>query len=708
MNKELKKMNFKVAFFSLIFVTAAAVANDTVVDSTSVESRQKSLLEKLSDFEANSLGFAINGSAKAGYLHSALDAEEAVSGTTLSEASAYTQMNLTFSVRPSAETVAKFDLRFHKDWQNAHREGNNSPITMWWSYDGDIMQKHVSFNLGHMRVAYTPFTVYQPLADFIYEPSIFQERRKNVMKDKNLDGSNNRLMQGINATFTSGKVGMFDDIFAHGTMARLRAMAKKGDQVFFDFDRSDRYLYAGNIGAQWKGFTLGINDAYTFNPVRSSRSASIIASDTLYYDYNNVLSVELGYDSKNNISNVFHFAVKAEYALSNWSYYRDYIKSHVEKEIVVVNDTTIVDGVINTLDAGYLAYRNKTINNPATEKITSLDNKGALNINLLADAKMNNLEMNADANVLMVDKGFQAELAMTPTAISNMPILNSAVEFNNASLAPLMSNIRSGSLENLYFTLYESVPMNSSNILVKDPSVYESEFYRLYNNFKYAQYYRNGFHNFALTRSELLSTSNVLDPTSDIALPFGLATPNRTGGNMDLSAKWKEAISAKIVFGYYFADEILNTEENSFISGSEYLRIGGGFKIEFERLVNLPKDLGLQLGGSYEMTNEKGYLERSVSRMMVGFDASYKNWSLLTGFQMFDRDFEKPYFGVINNTSEKLAMAGVRYKFSAGAYATLQYGYMINAVDYLDLLSGAVKTLEINKNILMADVTVNF
>ncbi|HQB65446.1 MAG TPA: hypothetical protein PK616_06125, partial [Fibrobacteraceae bacterium] len=115
-----------------------------------------------------------------------------------------------------------------------------------------------------------------------------------------------------------------------------------------------------------------------------------------------------------------------------------------------------------------------------------------------------------------------------------------------------------------------------------------------------------------------------------------------------------------------------------------------------------------QFGTSYEMTNESGYLGRSVSRMMVGFDASYKNWSLLTGFQMFDRDYEKPYFGIIHNTSEKLAMTGVRYKFSAGAYATLQHGYMINAVDYLDLLSGAVKTLEINKNILMADVTVNF
>jgi len=515
-------------------------------------------------------------------------------------------------------------------------------------------------------------------------------------------------MQGINATYTSGKVGLFDDIFAHGTMARLRAMAKKSDQVFFDFDRSDRYLFAGNIGAQWRGFTIGVNDAYTFNPVRSSRTAPVIASDTLYYDYNNVLSVELGFDSKNILSDVFHFAVKAEYALSNWSYYKDYIDSYVDKEIVVVNDTTIVDGIINTRDAGYLAYRNKTINNLATEKITSLDNKGALNINFLADVNIAKFQINADANVLMVDKDFQAELAMTPTTISNMPILNSDAEFNNASLAPLMSNIRSGSLENLYFSLYESVPMNSSNILVKDPSVYESEYYRLYNNFKYAQYYRNGFHNFALTRTELLSTSYALDPSSDIALPFGLATPNRTGGNMDLSAKWNDAISAKIVFGYYLADEILNTEEFSFISGSEYLRVGGGFNIEFERLVNLPKDLGLQFGTSYEMTNESGYLGRSVSRMMVGFDASYKNWSLLTGFQMFDRDYEKPYFGIIHNTSEKLAMTGVRYKFSAGAYATLQYGYMINAVDYLDLLSGAVKTLEINKNILMADVTVNF
>ena len=118
MYKDIKTMSFKAALSSLAILMGTAFAQQDG-DSASVESRQTSLLEKLTNYEDNALGFAINGTARAGFLRSTLDADDAVDETQLVEGSAYTHVNMGFSVRPSSESVARFDLRFHKDWQNA-------------------------------------------------------------------------------------------------------------------------------------------------------------------------------------------------------------------------------------------------------------------------------------------------------------------------------------------------------------------------------------------------------------------------------------------------------------------------------------------------------------------------------------------------------------------------------------------------------------
>jgi hypothetical protein len=326
---------------------------------------------------------------------------------------------------------------------------------------------------------------------------------------------------------------------------------------------------------------------------------------------------------------------------------------------------------------------------------------------------MGSIDFDAKANVIKVDKDFQAELAMTPAVLSNIPVLNSDASFSTPMADELLSGVRSGSLENLYFTMYESVPLNSSNMMVKDPTAYESEYYRLFNNFKYAQYYRNGYNNMSMKRTDLLATTTVLDPSTNIAMPYGYATPNRTGGDIDLNGKWNDAIALRVVFGLYMADSV-NLLENpyDFGTGTQYMRVGGGLNVDVARLANLSKDLGVKLGGSYEMANEKDGLERSSSRILAGLDLTWKQIPLLTGFQMLSLDFGVPYMGVLDKSSEMLLLTGLRYKLGAGAYATVQYGRLTNSIDYknTDMATGAISSakLDISKNIIMADVTVNF
>lgn len=709
MYKDLKTMSFKTVLLSSLVVASVSFAQEAgAKDSASVESRQYSLLEKLTNYEANALGFAMNGNVKGGYWHSTIDSDDLVDGTTLAEASAYTHMNLVFSVRPSSKTVAKYNLRFHKDWQNAHREGNNSPITTWWSYDGKILNDHVKFNMGHMRVGYTPFTVYQPMPDMIFEPTIFAEHRKEVMADKNLDGSNDRLMQGLNAEVNTGKLGIMDDLFFHGTLARIRNVAKKKDQVFFDFDLADRYFFGIAGKADIKGITVGVNEVYTFDHVRSSRTINLLSSiDTLYYERNNVLSFELGFDSKRLMPSAPHFGANVEFAMSHWSAIQDNMEPVTFKDLVVIYDSTVnSDGTID-MDNAYYSYVESTEDQETMTKLAGLDGKTALRVNLYGDGSIGSIDFDAQANVVKVDKDFQAELAMTPATLSNIPVLNSDAAFKNTSMDMMLQSFRSGSLENLYFSTYEAVPLNSANMMVKDPSQLESEYYRLYNNYKYAQYYRNTYNTSVLKRSELLQTSLVLDPSANIALPFGYATPNRTGGDIDLTGKWNDAIAARILFGYYMADEIEETDVTTFHAGTKFMHLGGGLNADIARLVGMNKVWAIQLGGSYETTKETDGWERTSNRIMAGFDVTWNKVSLLGGFQMLSLEFGVPYIGILDKTSEMLLLGGLRYKLAAGAYATVEYGYMTNSADYLGL-DGAKATMDITKNIIMADVTVNF
>ena len=709
MNNDLKFMGYKTILLSSLLAASVVFAQEENKDTASVESRQLSLLEKLTNYEANALGFAINGNAKAGYLHSSISSDALTDDSQLSEASAYTRMNMVFSVRPSSESVAKFDLRFHKDWQNAHREGNNSPITTWWSYDGYGVNKHMKFNLGHMRVAYTPLTVFQPMPDFIFEPTILAEHRQEVMADKNLDGSNGRLMQGANVEVTTGKIGALDDLKFHGTLARIRNVAKKTGQVFFDFDDADRYLTGIAGSVDLAGFTLGVNEVYTFDRVRSSRAINMfVNADTLYYDRNNVLSFELGFDSKRLMPGKFHFGANVEYALSYWSYIRDAFVQ-TETQVVVVDTSAYVnsDGELVT-DRGYFGYKTISESNPEMEQVAAAHNKGALLVDLFADATIGSIDFDAKAHVVKVDKEFQAEQAMTPAVLSNIPVLNSDASFASSNLDMLLSGVRSGSLENLYFTMYESVPLNSSNMMLTDPSQYESEYYRLYNNYKYAQYYRNGYNNVTLKRAELLGTTTVLDPSTNIAMPYGYATPNRTGGDIDLNGKWNDAVALRVVFGMYMADSVNLLEcPACFETGTQYMRVGGGVNVDAARLAKLAKDFGVKVGGSFERTQEEKGWERTSTRIMAGLDLSWKQVSLLTGFQMLNLEFGVPYAGILDKTSEMLILTGLRYKLGAGAYATVEYGRMKNTVDFRDMAAQAA-SLDITKNIIMADVTVNF
>ena len=69
--------------------------------------------------------------------------------------------------------------------------------------------------------------------------------------------------------------------------------------------------------------------------------------------------------------------------------------------------------------------------------------------------------------------------------------------------------------------------------------------------------------------------------------------------------------------------------------------------------------------------------------------------------------------GFIQKVDEVLVLAGPKFRIAPESYVTIRYGLLKNSVDYkvlADAATGAVadKELSVDKNIISADVTVNF
>ena len=392
---------------AIAFSAASAFAADNQAE---VVTQQKSLLEKLDSLSAAVLGLKINGTAKAGALASFSSSDQYTAESPTQENQAFTDVNLRLTARPSSETMVDVQLRLHKDWQSAYDENNNPVIGHWFSYDGTILNKHVDFNLGYMRVGYTPFTIYTPQTEILQEPEIFVEKRREALEKRNLDTTSRRLLQGLNVAYQSGSVGPVDNITAQLTGARLRNTAKKQDQVFFDFDWADRYAYGLRAGISTFGVNLGANYVGALDRRQTTRSRDLPSKDTIIYDDNSVFSAELGFDSQKLLSGLpVHFGLNGEYAMSWWNVDADVMKitnpvKHVLKE----------DGASGPLEGTiYMATSMQTVGDAAYGRFTEhfFDTKGtAFNVNPYVEGSFSGFSFKLNSKILQTRSQFCPEV----------------------------------------------------------------------------------------------------------------------------------------------------------------------------------------------------------------------------------------------------------------------------------------------------------
>jgi len=713
LKKNMHTMVFKIVL--LFFAVTAFATTDSLVQ------KQEVMIQKLDSIDNSVMGLRLGGTATAGFISSKLTSDPLSPNSPTRDNQAYTHLKLRLDARPSKETNARVELTLHKDWHQAQEEGINPVIGRWFSYDGKILNKKVDFNLGYMRVSHTPLTLFTPQTEILQEPTIFKEHRVDALADRNLDTTNNRLLQGLNVHYNSGKLGVLDNIYAQATGARLRATAKKYDQVFFDFDWSDRYFAGGRTGLEAYGAHLGLNYVNTFDRIRSTRAvAGPNPLAAYFYDFNKVFTVDAGFDSKNLVSLPISFGVDGEFAMSNWRYRADSLTQKTKTHY------SLIEGIsrINSYEGESSFYVQKTESTSKDWKLKTLlkEDGNAFYVTPFVKADLFGFNLDLKATYLQNDSNFWAEMASTPLYQRNISILNADAFYDNQLLDGVIASFRSGNLENLYFSIYNSNVLNRQNLMTINASTTlesdgtsDSRFVlsRLYNNYKLGHFYKNAYNANTWKRLEFLVDD--LDPSVNMALPLGLATPDRQGVLVSLDADYKKWFELNARFSKIERQSI----------DIDYTTIAVGLKANVDEIFALHNDLNIAFSAE-EAKESKSELK--TTRLNAGVDIGFlSKWSVLAGLQILNKDFGKDpvSFGglypspddpnaevfvttaTVQKTQELFALGGLKYKIAPNSSLSLQGGVLNNSITYLDMI-GKKNDLDIDKFIIMAGLKVNF
>ena len=704
--------NKKISAFGLTSAIALSAATAFAAENqTEVVTQQKSLLEKLDSLNAAVLGLKINGTAKAGVLASFASSDQFADNSPTQENQAFTDVNLRLTARPSSETMIDVQLRLHKDWQSAYDENNNPVIGHWFSYDGTILNKHVDFNLGYMRVGYTPLTINTPQTEVLQEPEIFAEKRREALAQRNLDTTSRRLLHGLNVAYQSGSVGAVDNITAQLTGARLRNTAKKADQLFFDFDFSDRYLLGARAGVEAYGAHVGLNYVNAFDRKQTRRSKDLDDLDTIYYEKNQVFSADIAFDSKKVLPQLpITFGLNGEFAMSNWKVDRDYNYNGKKVSYRV--------GQASDASGKQFAYVKSSLEadpHYVNEEYLDLDGK-SFYADVFAKGNISDVDFKVSAGYFQTDSNFWSEMASSPVYQGRSTILNTGALYTDSSYADLiLGTFGASSLENLYFNVYNSSTLQATNLMtstnlsnaLSDQDESENMYARLFNNYKYGHFYRNGYSGVTAKKMEL-DPLMVIDPSVGLALPLGLATPDRKGITAKADVNWADKV-------FFNARANIVTESNAFdyatltVGENKYTEFGVGVGVDAGRFLNDYQQILVQ--GSVAMGSESAFLKRKTSRFVGGITADV--WgpiALLGGIQMYTKEFGNGYAvaaAAVTKATEMLALGGARVKLAPLSYLSLQGGMLKNELEYT-IPGLPTNKISISKLVLLADVTVNF
>jgi len=669
----------KLALIPVLFATIAWAQPDSIAE-------QRTLLNNLQQMDLSNPGVLLTGEFRSNFGFFTLNREDSKN----TDVQAATGVDIELQARPTKETRATARFRIHQDWQKSYNEGVSPFLFDWLSYDGKAADGLVDFNMGDMSVKYTPLTIYTPLLNLGYEPEILAQRRRDVMNYLYLKDDGGRLMQGLNFVLSTGAFSVFDNLYLQGTTSRLRAQSKKYDQVFFDFDITDRFLFAGRGGVALSGFDLGVSYVYTFtreNALENFAANFPMNESPFLIEDNGVLSANLGVDVARLAGlEGYKLSLGLEYAKSNYTTKNFYAEEGTVK--AYQSDTVAVQVNGEWQQVSVVRVSTRPVIEFRTEDFQNIDGSAILaNVDFALPAST--LNLSGSIKVLKNDENFVSELAQSPVYYIPSAVLN----------ASALDGLRGGTLENLYFAKYTNDPLTMHNIVYADGT---PDATNVLNNNKKAHFIRSGYTNGVFTPSELRSIPpQELDPGVNLALPFGLATPDRTGLllNLDLAL-----LEGNLGLNAY-ANRVAQQTEIEGIDTPVYLDVGLGAKVEIAPFVGYSQPI--QLNGGFGKSTETGGYERSVTRVSAGLRFGIlRGLSILGAASTVNKNYGKLFAADFADAevtgNEILMLLGPEVKISEGSYFNVQAGMLNYEYKFGD------NVVNLDRSLITADVRIKF
>ena len=699
-----KIMNMKKTFAAILAASMAASA------ATAVENQE--LLESKVDSINAKRGLEITGAIRAVAQSSRFETDNDYSGLNHMpsvEKDEFVTADINFGFRPWENVRANAMVRLGAGMQEYFASAAKTVSVAWLNVEGNLDDSFY-WVVGDFRQQYSPLTLFLPSLDIMYEPQIFARKRYMAEHEQLLEG-NQRNLQGVNLQFRKDLGSALGQVRAEGLFARINRTAvldlggaegniMPNEEVFGASQAAnmDKFLLAGNFELLPvnRNVYVGVTPMYIFdnedsysytyrhpgNNYMNPYELESINPYELNPQKTMVVSARLGADVASLIgNNNLILDVTGEFALSNDKVYTADSSYAIEYDEM----GNVVGLAKNEDEEPYVA-----LDSFHTEDLSGT----ALLVNANVGYKNESFGARLGVDFVMNDSNWFNNLAQSPRffaqRIQNSDKDGQTVKFGVNS--PLYSS---------FDALYNFDPKFSpvATTLGTDDNAFAGSDVESYS---IANYNKNSWTTNVYTRNQLALMETLYDPALQLALPNGLATPNRMGARATLIGNFKDFAEVQGMFSMFnqvkgvtiVSNDHMGNITNYNYKAASYMEFGGGAKVDIFKMIGFTKPL--EISGSYKHSERS--IESDFMAALGGAEiksevkSDFINGGLYVqylprlgvnlGVQMINTEFTNVSNAITQNApllkgQQMQWMVGFDYNIASNAWLAINFG-MIN------------------------------
>jgi len=643
---------------------------------------QDSLNAKLEDIESRR-GLEVGGTVRSVMLRSAFSSEQDINAYDKSpdtERNGFSQFDLKLGVRPWETTRGNVVLRMAANYQDYFQALKTTVSIPWINMEGQV-GGNFYWVVGDFRQQYSPLTLFSPDVDVLYEPEIYA-RNRYMARDQVFLSGNQRNLQGANLKYRQDFGGTAGELRAEFILSRLRRFEVldfsgatgnilPNEQNALGASQAsgmDKLLYTGNL--EW--LPLDKNLILGFTPIiikdlASSNAAAYYREGISSVDYNaipileyanpgvlgpenaQIMALRFGADGAGFIGNEnLILNLVGEYAMSKDDHYFIAGKEAVLDEA----GNPVLDGNLNPLQR-------------SIGEVEYLEGKAFLLEAALGFQEKNSWMVKLNVGYIMNDSAWYNPLAQSPAffarRVANSDKDNDLLKYGVYS--PFYST---------FDALYHFVPKFMPTDKELTPG--GGSDYKPTDSYVIAPFQKNSYNTGVYTRDELALINALSDKVLQSALPNGLATANRVGPVLNVTAGLGQDNVLEIKGIYNSLQEVNATMGEDIAQFTEF---GGGGKFDVGTFVwGEP----LSISGSYKNSKAtQGNVEFTSDFINAGVYARYfKRFGVSFGIQQISSEFVNPVLQSVGwnlaNSKQSQWMIGLDYSLGKNAWFAINYG----------------------------------